>query len=113
MESFVAIHPFPTYKEMQKAIEQHPDVAMSMAMWAECGKAHYTVLKAAYESAMDPAVIRQAGQAIHDLGGFRAMQMNFYVFFHFSPFRYAKDQDLFYAYKSLESEWQGVGDWVL
>jgi hypothetical protein len=112
MDSFVASHPFPSYKEMQAAIERHPDVAMSMAMWAEFGKAHYAALKDAYESVMDPAVIRKAGQIIHDLGGYRAMQMNFYVFMHFSPFRFSDDPDIQYAYKQLEYKWDGVGDWV-
>ncbi len=112
MDSFVATHPFPSYKEMQAAIERHPDVAMSMAMWAEFGKAHYAALKDAYESAMDPAVIRKAGQIMHDLGGFRAMQMNLYVFMHFSPFRLSDDPDILDAYKQLEYKWDGVGDWV-
>jgi hypothetical protein len=112
MESFIAIHPFPSYKEMQAAIEQHPDVAMSIAMWSEFGKAHYEALKAAYDSAMDPAIIRKAGQIIHDLGGCRAMQMNFYAFMHFSPFRISDDPDILYAYKELEYGWDGVGDWV-
>ncbi len=112
MDSFVATHPFPSYKEMQSAIERHPDVAMSMAMWAEFGKPHYEVLKAAYDSAMDPEVIRKAGQVIHELGGFRAMQMNLYTFMYFSPFRLSHDPDILYAYKQLEYKWNGIGDWV-
>ncbi len=112
MDSFVATHPFPSYTDMQAAIEMHPDIAMSIAMWSEFGRPHYAALKDAYESAMDPVVIRKAGQTIDRLGGYRAMKMNFYVFMHFSPFRTSDDPDIRYAYKQLEYGWDGVGDWV-
>jgi hypothetical protein len=112
MNSFIETHPFPTHAEMLKAINGHPDTQLSMAMWAEYGKPHHAALKAAYESGMDPAVVRKAGETIHSLGGMQAMQMNYYAFSFFSPFQRAKDPEIRYAYKQLEYGWDGVGSWV-
>ncbi len=92
-------------------IERHPDVAISMAMWAEFGKPHHAALKEAYESGMNRDVIHKAGTSIYKLGGMQAMQMNYYAFAHFSPFRLAKDVELYYSYKALEYGWDGVGEW--
>ncbi len=96
---------------MLAAIDSHSDVAMSMAMWAEYGHAHHEALKTAYESGMDRATIRKAGEIIHNLGGMQAMQMNYYVFFYFSPFRSAHDPEIHSAYRDLEYGWDGIGEW--
>ncbi len=113
MESFILSNPFPSYQQMTQDIEDYPDFGLSMAMYAEFGRRHYEVLKAAYESGMKREAIRHAGQVIYDLGGMQAMQMNFYAFAHFSPFRNAKhDPDVFYAYKELEYGWDGIGQWA-
>ena len=93
-------------------IERHPDVALSMAMWAEFGKSHYAALKEAYESGMNRDIVRKVGTIIHNLGGMQAMQMNYYAFSYCSPFRHSSDPDIQYAYKDLEYGWDGVGNWV-
>ena len=112
MNSFVASHPFPTYQEMRGMIERYPDATLSTAMWAEFGRLHHAALKAAYESGMNRDIVRKAGIAIKNMGGMHAMQMNYYIFAHFSPFRLSNNPDIQYAYKQLEYGWDGVGDWT-
>ncbi len=112
MESFVASHPFPSYAAMIKCINNHPDASMGLAMFAEYGEAHHEALKAAYESGMTRAAIKQAGERINSMGGVHAMRANFYTFMYYSPFRHAKNEDLYYAYKDLEYGWDGIRDWM-
>jgi hypothetical protein len=112
MESFVTTHPFPSYAAMLRLIEGHPNMELSMAMWAEYGKVHHAGLQEAYESCMNPSIIRKVGETIHDLGGMQAMQMNYYVFANFAPFYQSPDPDIRYAYKELEYGWDGIGPWL-
>jgi hypothetical protein len=112
MNTFVASHPFPTYDEMIRLIDSHPDQGLSMSMFAEYGMSHHAALKAAYESGMDKHEVRKAGELINSLGGMTSMQMNYYVFSNFASFRNSADPDIQYAYKELEYGWDGVGSWV-
>jgi hypothetical protein len=112
MNSFIKAHPFPSYDEMIRLIRSHPDPDLSMTMYAEYGKPHHEALKAAYESGMDKKEIRKAGELINSLGGMTAMQMNYYAFSNFGPFRKSADPDIRYAYKELEYGWDGVGSWM-
>ncbi len=111
-QSFIASHPFPSYEEVIRIIEGHPDPALSMAMYAEYGRPHHEALKKAYEAGMSREAIRKAGEAIYALGGMQAMQMNYYAFAAASPFRFANDFETYYGYQHLQYGWDGVGDWM-
>lgn len=111
LASYAARNPFPSYEEMIDAIEKFPDVGMSMAMFAEYGKPHHNHLKKAYESGMNQSVCKEAGQAIYDMGGMQAMQMNYYAFYYFSPYSKSRDPDIQGAARWLEAAWDGIGEW--
>lgn len=111
LSSFATRNPFPSYQEMISAIEKFPDMGMSMAMYAEYGKAHHDHLKKVYESEMDDEICKKAGEAIYSMGGMQAMQMNYYVFYYFSPFAKSRDPDIQGMSRQLESAWDGIGEW--
>ena len=110
--SYTSSHPFPSYEEMIRLMEDYPDLVLSVGMFAEYGRPHHDALKAAYESGMSRAAVRACGQKIHSLGGIQAMRMNYYALAHFSPFRLSTDPDIYYAYKELDYGWDGIGGWL-
>ena len=57
----------------------------------------------------DPEVIKEAGQAIGNAGGFIAMQALFYAMVNFGPL--FKDREATYAAKRCERYWNGIHGW--
>ncbi len=112
-KKFAAMHPFPSYEEVISAISAFPDKDMGMQMYAEYGKPHHELLKKAYESGMNDTVCKEIGQAIYNMGGMQAMQMNHYAFHYFSPFAKSRDPEIYLsAARHLEHAWDGIGEWV-
>ncbi len=112
MKNYIANNPFPSYDKMIDSIDNHPQMQLGLAMYAEYGKFNHDCLKAIYESGMDEKVAREMGQKIYNRGGMQAMQMNYYVFNHYSPFSKARDQELYYDGSTLlQYLWDGVGEW--
>ena len=85
----------------------------------ELSTENYKHLKDIFDSRATPAAIRQAGAAINETGGFRAMQAMFYVYYHFINTRcvevgLTREQHLEVLSseaKDIEYEWHGIGDW--
>lgn len=112
LRAFVANNPFPSYDKMMDYIDNHPQMQLGMAMYAEYGKFNHECLKAIYDSGMDTTIAHEMGQKIYNAGGLQAMQMNYYVFNHYSPFSKSRNQEIYYTGSTiLQYLWDGIGDW--
>lgn len=112
LRAFVASNPFPSYDKMMDYIDNHPQMQLGIAMYAEYGKFNHECLKRIYDSGMDKAVAREMGQKIYNAGGMQAMQMNYYAFNHYSPFSKSRNQEIYYTGSTLlQYLWDGIGDW--
>jgi len=119
--------PFPTYEELEQFVlydlpERNPQRRLPTMMWnAELGETQHALLKRIFDSRVDPAAVREAGNTINELGGMDAMRANFYIYCHFIGER-LKDMGLTFEQfaelhqvnaRKIEFLWDGIGEWLM
>lgn len=112
MQEFVTKNPYPLYESIIREIKTHPDKLLASDMENNYTFFAHQLLKNIYENISSSEVIYNCGKILNFNGGLSRMQMCYYVFANYSPFRNAKNLDIYYAYKNLEYTWDGIGDWI-
>jgi hypothetical protein len=106
LRKFVSHNKYPDYETMCNKLEKH------VALWSEYGHHNHEWCKAIYENITNKDIIREKGELINKLGGFTAMQNNYYTLILFTPFANANNNVIRALPKMLiSSAWHNVGQW--
>ncbi len=111
MQEFVDNNPYPSYDFIIKEIRSNPDRQLACNMENSYTFYAHQLLKRIYENISSSKIIYECGNVLNFNGGLTKMQMCYYVFANYAPFRFAKNKDIYYAYKNLEQVWDGIGEW--
>lgn len=88
MEDFIKSHPYPTYSEMVKKLDDRID------LYAEYGKMQHAWCKTIYENPMNKDLIVELGKKIYRLGGMQALVSINTILKYFSPYWDSLDADI-------------------
>ena len=112
MNHFVILHPYPTYDQMIKKIQEVPNVLTALDMFAEYGEPNHEWCKTIYENPSDESKIIEMGKKIYTRGGEQAMLWNHKVLSCMSPLACSTNPVIGSHAAWVGHCWNGIGGWT-
>ena len=86
-------------------------------LYAEYGESHHNYLKIMWENIEDMSIIKTVGDNIYHMGGYTALQSNYYAFLHVMRLAVRgtvnKYRGSFIDNKNtISRNWDGIGEWT-
>ena len=111
MLEFVKLNPYPSYSCIEKMISNYTNKRYSLIWLSEFSEYNYKLCKDIYENPTNEELIRQCGQKIYNKGGEQAMQAIFYILVNFSPSSFSENPAIKFYLRTIEFNWNGIGEW--
>jgi len=105
---FIEKHPYPDYNTICNRLLKDK----KLDWYSEYSIDNHNRCKAIYEQPFNRDVARLIGQQINAIGGFTAMQANFYILAKYSPWATSNKMVIRSIPKIIEYHWDGIGEWI-